>query len=167
MRNLRIPRAGENLSASWARDVVEELRALRLSVLPPLALDRTPDGSSLRLRMPAASATVPRAAFDIKDLTTTSITVTRCWYMRQSVAVFSADEPSATLSGTEIIVSAKINKATGAVTLEAGEAPYDTVPNKTAEYLRRPLYHLMRADASAGWVVYDDFRSMLAIGLYE
>ena len=48
-RNLHTPQAGETPSASWARDLVSLVRSLRLQVMYPLCLSRTPEGTTLRL----------------------------------------------------------------------------------------------------------------------
>lgn len=123
---------------------------------------RSEDG----IRTVGTDAWVPRA-FDIKDLTTTSITVYRCWYMRGTVTNLRAEEPTVALTGTTIIVSAKIKHDTGEVTLEAGAAPYDTASDDTAEYVRMPLYKLARGGTGELWYIEEDYRSMLHVGLYE
>jgi len=78
-----------------------------------------------------------------------------CWYMRGPVWVEREEEPTFELSGTDVVLCAKINTETGEVTLD--DTPDAAVPD-TSEFFRAPLYKLERAASDDAWRVAVDLR---------
>ena len=159
-RSLHMPAAGDGLSASWARDVVEELRAQSLSVLPPLALSRTPSGTTLRILPSAASVAISAQTWDL-SISGTTATCRRCLMMRSSIVALPAGytlatwmevELTATLGGSPGWLCAKLATATNAITLAFENPP--TVYDESSSYIYRPLYWLTKT-ATGPWSVAD------------
>lgn len=161
--------ADDPLSASWGRDVARASRAGRLNVLPPLALTRTPSGTTLRLQARhSAPASLPRC-WDIAELTASSIKLTRCHFMRGPVTAWTEDDLSCALSGSgDVTVAAKIDTEDHAVTLVAGGSgtAWDASVNESSKYYLLPRYVLNRSGESGGWSVALDCRDLPQMGIY-
>lgn len=164
------PRPGDELSAGWGRDVARELAAARLTVCPPLALTRTPQGTCLRLSASTARGTpAPGRPWDVKRLTAETLTLTRGSYRRGPVTRFLAGDFSFSLSGlsgTDDIVSAKIDADGG--TAELAQGVDEELPEFDGRrYVRVALYRFTRPTEEDGWSLAEDLRTMPEIPVYS
>lgn len=94
--------------------------------------------------------------FDV-ELSSSSAKIVRCWYLRGPVWKTREEEPELSLSGTEVTLCARINLATGEVSLT--DEP-DLVLPGASDYFVAPLFVLRRADEEEGsdWYVAVDLR---------
>lgn len=74
MSNLKEPKRGDPITADWARELVRELRAQRLSAGPGLKLTRTPSGTTVSVARKGneGDAEVETEDVDVMTLTATA-----------------------------------------------------------------------------------------------
>lgn len=164
-RNLRAPAAGENLSAAWARELVEELRRCRLSVMWPLVIRaRGPAGTVLALSDSAASAAGAPGTWELTVAGNTA-TCVNCMMMTTTVTFFAEGdemELTASMSGTVGWLCGTLNTETKVLGLTFDNPP--TALQENSEVIYFPLYKMRKAGDK--WGVTLDARNMPRIGAY-
>ena len=170
-RNLHMPQAGDAPSAAWARDLVAEVRAHRLMVLPPLALTRTPDGSTLRIigngaRRPADAAAEP---FDFTLAYTrdgdglingATLTFTDCQIKRGTCYKFSSDLTHAMPALSACYVAVRLHTVSGVMDIISGANKadvVDTAADDESPYDKTLLYRFARSSSNF-WAMTSDYR---------
>lgn len=137
---------------------------------PPIypGLARRPDEGGLGGGLDASSPYgrgVPHVAggrfpepYDIKALSKTSITLTRCYDLRGPVLLYQSGDLTIALTGTDVYVCAKINTDSGEAVLSL--TPDLTDPSDDSVFVNIPKYRLLRATTDDMWNVACDLRKM-------
>lgn len=126
------------------------------------SLAERPAGGGVRTVSAGQAAT----EFDIKALTKTTLTLTRCWFLLNMLTKLPEDDLTAALTGTELYVAAKINEVTGEVAIDVNAdagAVFDLTVPTDSRFYRKPLYKLKRPNADADWAVAWDYRRLPVI----
>lgn len=148
-RNLHMPASGEEISASWGRDVIAELRAQALTVVPPLMLARTPSGTTLRVKLPAAAA----AAEEVPQPWSVSFTgaeaaFANCVYL-QGGLLKTAEPEAYEVAGADgaIWLAAWLDTASGTAEIHEGGTlaeVTDAEISETPDIFKIPLYKITK-----------------------
>lgn len=148
----RIPVPGEPLKADWAKDVVNCLRALRLSVSGAGSLQQTPEGQSLSIGPLRPISPIPVSEpFDIA-FSGADCTLTGCDIPHGTVTTLHADI-AYTVTGADgdIWLALKIDTSDYTAEIIEGATKASVIDQNLPEdkYIRRLLYRLRKATSDA------------------
>lgn len=107
--------------------------------------------------------------WDIAELKSDHIKLTRCHFMRGPVTVWGAADLTCALTGSgDVTVAAKIDTEDHSVTLVAGGTgtAWDATVNESSKYYLLPRYVLNRAAETGGWSVKVDCRDIPQLAVY-
>jgi hypothetical protein len=147
----RIPVPGEPLKADWAKDVVNCLRALRLSVSGACSLQQTPEGQSLSIKPSALSPYSISEPFDVV-FSGADCTFSNCDIPHGTVTTLHADIAyTVTGSDGDIWLALKIDTSDYTAEIIEGATKASVIDQTIPEdkYIRRLLYRLRKATSDA------------------
>lgn len=164
-RVVRTPNPGDAVRAGDLREMAEELRRGRLSVCPPLMLDRGPGGTVVRMAgAPVGGATLGGAwGIGIAGGTATCVS---CAAQVSSVTVMAAAPGSLSvalgMTAGDVFLCGVLNTETRALSLEVGEPP--AAVDAESEKVYFLLYKL--SCSGSAWTVKTDYRMMPRLAVY-
>lgn len=161
----RVPTFDQPIDIQWGKDVVAALRARTPRAGYGLMIHEDTGGFNLSATSRTAVVPEPKRTFDL-TITSASLKVVRCWYLRGMVYCRRNEEPTIALpdSGTTATLCAKVNLETGAVGLSFTPNTDGTDDPDNCAHI--PIYELARASGGARWHVSVDQRSNLAVMAY-